>query len=130
MKTFAVLAAMTFGITVSFAYMPERINYSGDRENGKWLEMAAEDGVLYAQYSYSECCLSGDGAAYDPVTAVKYLRIAAAQGDPDSMYLLGRCLLSGIGCTKDTVAAKKYLSAAAASGSAYAAKFLKTQSLR
>ena len=128
MKTFAVLAAITFTIPLSFAYMPERITYGGDRENGKWLEMAAEEGVIYAQYSYSECCLSGDGAPYDPATAVKYLRLAAAKGDPDSMYLLGRCLLSGIGCTPDPGTAKKYLSAAAASGSAYAVEFLKTQS--
>lgn len=90
----------------------------GDSEAAKWLRMAAEDGVVYAQYYYAECCLDGDGTKVDAAEAVKYLRSAAGAGHHQAMFLLGKCYRDGRGVKPSEKEARKYFEAAAEKGNA------------
>ena len=60
----------------------------GDAEAAKWLKMAAEEGNLYAQYYYAECCLAGDGVPVDRAEAIRMLTLAAAKGSIEAQELL------------------------------------------
>lgn len=60
----------------------------GDAEAAKWLKMAAEDGNLYAQYYYAECCLAGDGVPADRPEAIRVLKLAASNGSIEASELL------------------------------------------
>ncbi len=61
---------------------------NGDSEAAKWLREAAEEGNVYAQYYYAECCLAGDGVPADRDEAVRMLNLAAASGSIEAKELL------------------------------------------
>ncbi len=61
---------------------------NGDSEAAKWLKQAAEEGNVYAQYYYAECCLAGDGVRADRDEAIRMLKLAAASGSIEAKELL------------------------------------------
>ena len=80
----AVIAAVLCGCCSK----PELPENKGDAEAAKWLKAAAEEGNLYAQYYYAECCLTGDGVPADRAEAVRLLKLAAAGGSIEAKELL------------------------------------------
>ena len=60
----------------------------GDSEAARWLRLAAEEGNVYAQYYYAECCLDGDGVPADRNEAIRVLKLAAANGSIEAVELL------------------------------------------
>ena len=80
----AVIAAVLCGCC-SKPELPEK---KGDAEAAKWLKMAAEEGILYAQYYYAECCLAGDGVPADRAEAIRVLKLAASNGSIEASELL------------------------------------------
>ncbi|MBE6362207.1 MAG: sel1 repeat family protein [Lentisphaerae bacterium] len=81
-----VIAAVLCGCSST----PELPDTNGDAEAAKWLKMAAEEGNLYAQYYYAECCLAGDGVPADRAEAIRVLKLAAANGSIEASELLNK----------------------------------------
>lgn len=81
---FAFAAALLCGCHTA----PELPEGKGDSEAAKWLKMAAEEGNLYAQYYYAECCLAGDGVRKDRDEAIRMLKLAAERGSVEARELL------------------------------------------
>ena len=79
-----VIAAVLCGCSSN----PELPVSKGDAEAAKWLKMAAEDGNLYGQYYYAECCLAGDGVPADRPEAIRVLKLAASNGSIEASELL------------------------------------------
>ena len=73
----------------------------GDAESARWLRLAAEEGNVYAQYYYAECCLDGDGVPANRDEAIRVLRLAASNGSTEAVELLQK--LEGKNCTTKTV---------------------------
>lgn len=84
---FTVCAAIT-AVLCGCCSEPELPVSKGDAEAAKWLKMAAEDGNLYAQYYYAECCLAGDGVPADRPEAIRVLKLAASNGSIEASELL------------------------------------------
>ena len=80
----AIFAAVLCGCSSD----PALSGNSGDAEAAKWLKMAAEEGNVYAQYYYAECCLAGDGVPADRTEAIRVLKLAAANGSVEASELL------------------------------------------
>ena len=104
---------------------PESADDKGDSEAARWLRIAAEDGVIYAQYYYAECALEGDGTRADAVEAVNHLRSAAASGCAQAMFLLGKCYRNGTGVEASAAEAEKWFARAAEKGNPDAKAALK-----
>ena len=80
----AAIAAVLCGCSTP----PELQDDKGDAEAARWLRLAAEEGNLYAQYYYAECCLAGDGVPENRSEAIRVLKLAAARGSVEAKELL------------------------------------------
>lgn len=78
------ISALLFGGCVS----ERAAEKAWDSEAAKWLKNAAEEGNVYAQNCYAECCFYGDGVPQNKDEAVKYLRLAAEAGNSDAEEFL------------------------------------------
>ncbi len=72
-----------------------------------WLALA-EKGQVDAQYNVARMLQDGDGAAQNPVEAMKWYRRAAGQGDQESQYYLGLMYLRGEGVAANEAEAQKW----------------------
>ncbi|MFA7317409.1 MAG: tetratricopeptide repeat protein [Sulfuricella sp.] len=72
-----------------------------------WLGLA-EKGQADAQYNVARMLQDGDGAAQNPVEAMRWYRKAAEQGDQESQYYLGLMYLRGEGVAVNEAEAQKW----------------------
>ena len=85
-------------------------------EGARWLEMAAEQGDLFAQYNLATLYSRGQGVARDDTAAVRWYRRAAEAGHYPSQARLGFICANGVGVEKDRVEGYVWLSLAAQHG--------------
>jgi len=94
-----------------------RYYYSRElKDDGKaihWFELAAQQGVPWAEYETATMYVSGEGVAADPVKAMVWYRAAARDGVLVANYDIGLMYLTGEGVPKDPVEAAKWLKTAA-----------------
>jgi TPR repeat protein len=87
----------------------------------KWYRVAAEKGVLNAQWQLGQILVSGkpafpkrsDKVKADPPQGVRWLKKAASQGHDRAQLSLARCYEQGLGVTKDQAEAFKWFTLAA-----------------
>lgn len=89
-----------------------------------WFELAAEQGVPWAEYETATMYINGEGTTADPVKAMKWYRAAARDGILVAKYDIGFMYLLGQGVAKDPVEAAKWLKIAADGGEPRAQYFL------
>lgn len=96
--------------------------YSGDdtmldlKQASYWLQQAAEQGEVEAQYMLGNMYADGRGVIQDHMQAAKWLKRAANAGHLDAMYRLGMMYVAGNGVTKDFTEAYVWFNLAAAEG--------------
>ena len=81
-----------------------------------WLQKAAAQNNITAQYMLGVLYQRGEGGAQDHAKARAWLEKAAAQGSPEAQYRLGLIYESGIGVTPDDAQAAAWWEKAAAQG--------------
>lgn len=89
-------------------------------EAAKWLEKAAEKGMVDSQWMFADLCYNGIGVQQNYEQAFKWFRKAAEQGDACAQYNLGVCYENGQGVERNVVEAVKWYRKAAEQGDAYA----------
>lgn len=89
-------------------------------EAAKWLEKAAEKGMVDSQWMFADLCYNGIGVQQNYEQAFKWYRKAAEQGDACAQYNLGVCYENGQGVERNVVEAVKWYRKAAEQGDAYA----------
>ena len=80
--------------------------------------IAADMGVVYAQYNLGMCFEHGEGVPYNPVEAFTWYKRAADAGHPEAQCNVGAALLHGLGVPEDKVAGIGYIRRAAEGGDA------------
>jgi TPR repeat protein len=86
----------------------------------KWYTLAAEAGIVKAQFNLGNCFFIGDGVTVDKREAVKWFKRAAEAGDAFSQYNLGNSYFNGDGVTVDKREAIKWFTLAAEAGISHA----------
>lgn len=89
-------------------------------EAAKWLEKAAEKGMVYSQRQFADLCYNGIGVQQNYERAFKWYRKAAQQGNDGAQCGLGDCYYYGHGVAEDKVEAVKWYRKAADQGNAEA----------
>lgn len=89
-------------------------------EAAKWLEEAAEKGMVDSQSKFADLCYNGIGVQQNYQQAFKWLRKAADQGDTCAQYNLGCFYQYGISIEQNEVEAVKWYRKAADQGDAHA----------
>jgi TPR repeat protein len=96
-----------------------------DDEARAWLKLAAEAGVLFAQYEWGIVVETGEGGiAANPEEAFKWMKQAADRGLPDAQCHLARYYEFGIGTAPDLEIARGLYEMAATRGSVSAMLYL------
>ncbi|MCD6074158.1 MAG: hypothetical protein K0Q70_1041, partial [Rhodospirillales bacterium] len=85
-------------------------------EGFKWIQKAAESGVVQAQYNLGKMYRDGDGVKSDREASAKWFLAAAEQGYHRAQNHVGVRLYRGEGIAKNEVEALKWLILAANSG--------------
>lgn len=83
------------------------------RDAARWLQMAADAGLPWAQYRLAELYRDGKGVRRDPGRAIALTMDAAAQGHALAAYNLGISHLNGDGVMRDEREAARLLAVAA-----------------
>lgn len=81
-----------------------------------WMESAAEQGEVEAQYLLADMYLSGKGVEVSPMNALTWYGKAAEQNSAYAQYSLGVMFYNGQGIEQNLLEAKKYLEYAAWQG--------------
>lgn len=89
-------------------------------EAAKWLEKAAEKGMVDSQRKFADLCYDGIGVQQNYEQAFKWFRKAADQGDTCAQYNLGCFYQYGIGIEQNEVEAVKWYRKASEQGDAHA----------
>lgn len=85
-------------------------------EAASWLQLAADQGDLEAQFVFGAALLHGHGVYPDAGAAVGYLEKASLRGDPRAKDLLGVCLAEGLGKPADPAGAFRHFHDAVEAG--------------
>ena len=88
------------------------------------MRVAAEQGIVKAQFNLGWCYYTGDGISKDRGTAVQWWRKAAEKGDTNAKFNLGMCYRNGDGVDKNVAKAVQWWREAASEGNVVAAKIL------
>jgi TPR repeat protein len=83
----------------------------------KWYKLAAEQGLVEAQYNLGGMYDYGRGVPQDDETAVKWYRLAAEQGNVFAQYNLGLNYYKGQGVIQDNVYAHMWANISVTNGS-------------
>lgn len=81
-----------------------------------WIQAAAKNGNVQAQYEAGICNLNGVGTSKNEKNAVAYFEMGAKQGNAKSQYMLGKCLAQGSGTEKNDYRAVEMFKSAAIQG--------------
>lgn len=82
----------------------------------RWMEAAANSGMVPAQIVWGQLLLDGHGVARDTKAAFGWFKKAAAQGDIEARNMVGRCYEQGWGVAVDFKLATESFEIAARSG--------------
>ena len=82
----------------------------------RWIEMAAQQNQVNAQYDLGLMYARGTGVAQNFSMATKWLKKAAEQGHDGAQYMLAVCYNEGLGVPKDLLKAVGWLKKSAAQG--------------
>lgn len=88
----------------------------GDADVVKWLRVAADHGVLEAQYALGTLYANGDGIAKDEAAAVQWLQRAADNGFARAQLALGQLMIAIGGQQPAGGEAARWIESAAQSG--------------
>jgi TPR repeat protein len=75
----------------------------------KYYQLAADQGLAYAQYNLGRMYANGEGVAKNDAMAFKYYQLAADQGLAYAQYSLGLMYYYGYGMAADYVIAYKWV---------------------
>lgn len=107
-----------------YADYEEGVNaaFAGDFETAfREFSLAAEDGLMMAQYNLAILYFTGQGVERDMGQAFRWTEAAALQGHSDAQYNLGSLYLAGDGVARDAEQAVAWFGKAALAGHANAA---------
>lgn len=93
--------------------------YSGihdEKQAALWMEAAANNGVIEAQYLLGDMYLQGRGVTASALDAINWYGKAAASGNAYGQYSLGIMYYNGQGVAQNLQEANKWLTAAAMQG--------------
>jgi hypothetical protein len=108
----------------SYGDYEEGVNaaFAGDFETAfREFSIAAEDGLMMAQYNLAILYFTGQGVDKDMAQAFRWTEAAAQQGHSDAQYNLASLYLSGDGVARDAEQAVVWFGKAALAGHANAA---------
>ncbi len=86
----------------------------------RWFTLAAEQGMLEAQYALGELLLSEDAEVHDPDEDIRWLKQAAQNENPRATYRLGKECLTGEHTPKSTEKAMGWLQSSVKQGNPFA----------
>jgi len=99
-------------------------NLKDDAKALHWFELAAQQGVPWAEYETATMYINGEGTAPDATRAMMWYRAAARDGVMVANYDIGYAYLNGEGVAKDPLEAAKWFRIAADGGERRAQYFL------